>query len=105
MKLFTMGNEMIRAKVTKAPTFSSHKGRIWESMEKTVDNYDVTFMYDTSWGKNLYFSFKDKYYKVKICLVRGRNTLDLRNIKKFSTRPNFLSMKKNRMIKRGVLRS
>lgn len=93
MKLYTLGNQIIRAKVAKKPSFTEHKGRIWKIIDKEIDGIDTDFMYDTRFGKNFYFSFKDKFYKIKIKLKQGMTTIDTTKIKKLSTKPHFLSVR------------
>ena len=87
---------MIRAKVAKKPSFTEHKGRVWESIEKKIDDIDTKFIYDTRFGKNFYFLFKDKFYKIKIRLRQGMTIIDTRMVKQFSTKPHFLSVRNHR---------
>lgn len=43
------------------------RGRTWDSFTRVVDNIDVEFHLDTSWGNYIYFSAQDdRWYKIPV---------------------------------------
>jgi len=53
----------------KKPLFKDVHGRTWDSSKALLNNQEVEFFLDTSWGHYVYFALKDgfgyQWYKVK----------------------------------------
>jgi len=49
---------------TRRPKFSNHRGRTWDCEIKVVNDIEVEFWLDTTWGFYFYFQWEDQWYKV-----------------------------------------
>ena len=48
----------------RRPMFSGHRGRTWDQDTKTINDKEVRFWIDTTWGTNYYFVFGQEWYRI-----------------------------------------
>lgn len=67
MKLYDENGKLIdRAIACKQPKFTHHRGRTWDCKTKYIDDVEVEWWYDSTWGRNFYFEWNGKWYKTPI---------------------------------------
>ncbi len=50
----------------KKPTFSSHRGRTWDTGKIWIDGEMITVHLDTTWGEYIYFQWEGGWHKIKM---------------------------------------
>lgn len=79
----------------RKPMFSSHRGRTWDGDTKTINDNEIRFMIDTTWGFNYYFCYGQEWYRLPhFCYKVGQG--DAVDTKHFFTKSVYLFLKEQR---------
>lgn len=72
MILYGADGSKFRADKVSRPKFASRRGRTWDYENAKIDNEELKFWIDTTWGFNFYFELDNYWYRIPLFGRRGK---------------------------------